>query len=187
MLFSPRGFGDLTGQWSGEGRICYRSCQVNIERTGKQKQNSFAARKQADEGNGTQHEHFHTKPAHCWNALGFLLLLQFRQCRVTETVFKSTKSCLYFAFSFDTDVFQTTTVKLSQCSVSNLTLSADGKRRKPVQLLSLYISVSPAWYNIIYVVYVSDQTVRQQQQKQQQQGDPVSVKTLMDGGLLAQA
>lgn len=70
------------------------------------------------------------------------------------------------------------------------TLSGNRKRRKqrlckPVQVLSLYINVSPAWYNFIYVLYVSDQTV--QQQKQQQQGDLVSVKALIDGGLLAKA
>lgn len=83
-----------------------------------------------------------------------------------------------FAFKFRHRPFQTAIIKLSQRSVSNLTLSADGKSRKqrlcaPVQVLSLYINVSPAWYNIIYVLYVSDQTVRQQQQKPQRQGDPV--------------
>lgn len=171
MLFSPRGFSDLTGQPSGDGRrTCSRSCRVNIERTNKQ--NSSAARKQADSSNDTQHQHWMTEMH--WDSSSSS---SSNSAQLQRAFANPAKVVCILLLASTRTLFQTTIIKLSQCSVSNLTLSADGKRRKqrlctPVQVLSLCINVSPACYNIIYVLYVSDQTVRrQQQQQQQQQGD----------------
>lgn len=149
MLFSPRGLAGWTGQWSGEGRMCYRSCQVNTEGTKNTKLNRFAAVNKQMSGM-THNSSTWTQNYQIIGMYGSCDLFSLSGFYSAETQQQFSHQKLFvFRFYFLHRHFETTIIKLSQRSVSNLTHSSltvkeESRGSARHSRLTIYKCLSPA-------------------------------------------